>query len=138
MLLVFGLVAGGLTLLTLLCETQYVASAKVYLYHSSTKASLLSRVNLDSAMMGSASLTDAERATYEELATTVPVLRAAGGPARPDPQAQVAQLVEMIPLVRWAVDSWLPRFGRRPMTCRNSPTNPSSTSSFPGPISRRP
>jgi uncharacterized protein involved in exopolysaccharide biosynthesis/Mrp family chromosome partitioning ATPase len=116
MLLVFGLAAGGLTLLTLLCETQYVASAKVYLYHSSTKASLLSRVNLDSAMMGSASLTDAERATYEALAGTVPVLGPLVAQLDLTRKRKSLQLVEMIPLVRWAVDAWLPRFGRRPMT----------------------
>lgn len=116
MLLVFGLVAGGLTLLTLVCETQYAASAKVYLYHSSTKASLLSRVNLDSAMMGSASLTDAERATYEELATTVPVLGPLLDELHLTRKRKSLQVVEYIPLVRWAVDTWLPRLGRRPMT----------------------
>lgn len=116
MVLVFALVAGGLTALTLLCETQYVASAKVYLYHSSTKASLLSRVNLDSAMMGSASLTDAERTTYEDLAATVPVLRPLLDELRLTRKRKSLQLVECIPLVRWAVDTWLPHFGRRPMT----------------------
>jgi uncharacterized protein involved in exopolysaccharide biosynthesis len=116
MLLVFGLVAGGLAALSLLCETQYVAATKVYLYHSSTKASLLSRINLDSAMMGSASLTDAERATYEELAATVPVMGPVIGELHLTRKRKSLQLIEFIPLVRWAIDTWFPALGRRPMT----------------------
>jgi uncharacterized protein involved in exopolysaccharide biosynthesis/Mrp family chromosome partitioning ATPase len=116
MLLVFGLVAGSLAALTLLCETQYVATTKVYLYHSSNKASLLSRISLDSAMMGATSLTDAERATYEELAQTVPVMGAVLGELDLKRKRKSLQLVELIPFVRLVTDHFLPGFGRRPMT----------------------
>lgn len=116
MLVVFAVVAGGLSALTLLCETQYVASAKVYLYHSSNKASLLSRIYLDTSIMGSASLTDAERATYEELAQTVPVLGAVIGELDLKRKRKSLQLIEFIPFVRPLVDHFLPGFGRRDMT----------------------
>ncbi|MHC1791161.1 GumC domain-containing protein [Solidesulfovibrio sp.] len=116
MLLVFIGVTGGLAALTLLCETQYVASAKVYLYHSPNKASLLSRISLDASMMGSASLTDAERATYEELAQTVPVLGAVIGELDLKRKRKSLQLIEFIPFVRPIVERFLPGIGRRAMT----------------------
>ena len=116
MLWVFALVAGGLTALTLLCETQYVASTKVYLYHSSNKASLLSRIALDSATMGAASLTDAERATYEELGQTVPVMTAVIDELDLTRKRKSLQIIEFIPFVRLLTDHFLPGILRRPMT----------------------
>ncbi|OLN27960.1 Tyrosine-protein kinase EpsD [Desulfovibrio sp. DV] len=116
MLWVFALVAGGLAALTLLCETQYVASTKVYLYHSSNKASLLSRIGLDSAAMGAASLTDAERATYEELGQTVPVMTAVIDELDLTRKRKSLQIIEFIPFVRLLIDHFLPGVLRRPMT----------------------
>ncbi|KHK00637.1 GumC family protein [Desulfovibrio sp. TomC] len=116
MLLVFGLVAGGLCALTLLCETQYVASTKVYLYHSSNKTSLLSRIGLDSAAMGAASLTDAERATYEELGQTIPVMGAVITELDLTRKRKSLQIIEFIPFVRLLTDHFLPGILRRPMT----------------------
>lgn len=113
---VFLSVFGALVLLALLCETQYVATAKVYLYHSTTKASLLSRVTLDSTMMSSASLTDTERATYEELAATVPVVRPVIEELRLHRKRKSLQLLEFIPFVRAVIDHFWPHFGLRPMT----------------------
>lgn len=113
---VFGVVCGGLALLTLMAETQYVSSAKVYLYHSSTKASLLSRISLDSPMAGSASLTDTERSTYEDLATTVPVLRPVIRELHLARKRKSLQLVEFIPFVRYLFDHFAPDLGRRAMT----------------------
>ncbi len=112
----FACVFGALLVLTLLCETQYVASAKVYLYHSSTKATLLGRVSLDSAMVSSASLTDTERATYEDLAVTVPVVRPVIEQLDLQRKRKSLQVVEFIPFVRLLADRFLPRFGLRPMT----------------------
>ncbi|WP_428564504.1 MAG: GumC family protein [Solidesulfovibrio sp. DCME] len=112
----FVSVFGVLVLLTVLCETQYVASAKVYLYHSSTKATLLGRVSLDSAMVSSASLTDTERATYEDLAATVPVLRPVIEGLDLQRKRKSLQLLEFIPFVRLLVDHFAPRLGLRPMT----------------------
>jgi|GEM_PF-1708050 len=116
MLRVFLVVFCGLALLTLLCETQYVASAKVYIYHSSTKSSLLSRIMVDSAMMNSASLTDAERATYEDLAATTPVIAPVITELDLTRKRKSLQLVEFIPFMRAVIDHFLPDFGRRPMT----------------------
>ena len=113
---VFAGVFGTLMLLTLLCETQYVSSAKVYLYHSSTKSSLLSRLSLDSPSVGTASLTDTERATYEDLAVTVPVIKPVIEDLHLSRKRKSLQLIEFIPFVRDLADHFLPRFGRRAMT----------------------
>ena len=116
MLLVFTVVFVGLAALTLLCETQYVSSAKVYLYHSSNKATLLSRISLDSASMGAASLTDTERATYEDLAITVPVVTPLIAELDLKRKRKSLQIIEFIPFVRLLTDHFLPKFGRRDMT----------------------
>ncbi|MFP5259725.1 MAG: GumC family protein [Acidobacteriota bacterium] len=116
MFLVFAVVAGGLAALTLLCETQYVSSAKVYLYHSSNKATLLSRISLDTASMGATSLTDAERATYEDLAATVPVVTPVIKELQLTRKRKSLQIIEFIPFVRLLTDHFLPHFGRRDMT----------------------
>ncbi len=116
MLAVFLGVFGALLLLTLLCETQYVSSAKVYLYHSTTKSSLLSRVNLDTTMMSSASLTDTERATYEDLAITGPVVTPVISDLHLSRKRKSLQIVEFIPFVRDIIHHFRPDFGRRDMT----------------------
>ncbi|MYL81765.1 polysaccharide biosynthesis protein [Desulfovibrio aerotolerans] len=116
MTLVFSVVFIGLAALTLLCETQYVASAKVYLYHSSIKATLLSRITLDTASMGAASLTDAERATYEDLAITVPVVRPLLTELNLKRKRKSLQILEFIPFMRFLTDRFLPNVGRRDMT----------------------
>ncbi len=112
----FVAIFGGLLAITLLCETQYVASAKVYLYHSSAKATLLNRVSLDSPMVSSASLTDTERATYEDLAVTVPVLRPVIAELDLRRKRKSLQVLEYVPFVRLVVDRFWPRLGLRPMT----------------------
>ncbi len=112
----FVAIFGGLLAITLLCETQYVASAKVYLYHSATKATLLNRVSLDSPMVSSASLTDTERATYEDLAVTVPVLRPVIAELDLQRKRKSLQVLEYVPLVRLIIDHFWPRLGLRPMT----------------------
>ncbi len=112
----FLAVFGGLLVLTLLCETQYVSSAKVYLYHSSTKATLLGRASLDSAMVSSASLTDTERATYEDLAVTVPVVRPVIAELDLMRKRKSLQTLEFIPFVRLVIGHFWPRLGLRPMT----------------------
>lgn len=113
---VFAVIFCGLALLTILTETQYVSSAKVYLYHSPTKASLLSRISLDSPMAGSASLTDTERSTYEDLAATVPVLRPVIRELHLTRKRKSLQVLEFIPFVRLLLDHFAPDLGRRPMT----------------------
>lgn len=115
MLLIFAVTAGGLAAVTLLCETQYVSSAKVYLYHSSNKATLLSRISLDSTSMNAASLTDTERATYEDLAITVPVVTPVIKELDLKRKRKSLQIVEFIPFVRLLTDHFLPNFGRRDM-----------------------
>jgi len=112
----FVAIFGGLLAISLLCETQYVASAKVYLYHSATKATLLNRVSLDSPMVSSASLTDTERATYEDLAVTVPVLRPVIAELDLKRKRKSLQVLEYIPFVRLVIDHFWPRLGLRPMT----------------------
>ena len=112
----FIAIFGGLLGIALLCETQYVASAKVYLYHSATKATLLNRVSLDSPMVSSASLTDTERATYEDLAVTVPVLRPVIAELDLKRKRKSLQVLEYIPFVRLVIDHFWPRLGLRPMT----------------------
>ena len=112
----FVAIFGGLLAIALLCETQYVASAKVYLYHSATKATLLNRVSLDSPMVSSASLTDTERATYEDLAVTVPVLRPVIAELELKRKRKSLQVLEYIPFVRLVIDHFWPRLGLRPMT----------------------
>lgn len=112
----FAVVFGLLLALTLLCETQYVSSAKVYLYHSSVKASLYGRISLDSALMSSTSLTDTERATYEDLAVTVPVLRPVIEDLHLTRKRKSLQVLEYVPFVRLVIDHFIPRLGRRPMT----------------------
>ncbi|WP_029457147.1 GumC family protein [Solidesulfovibrio alcoholivorans] len=112
----FAAIFGGLLAIALLCETQYVASAKVYLYHSATKATLLNRVSLDSPMVSSASLTDTERATYEDLAVTVPVLRPVIAELDLKRKRKSLQVLEYVPFVRLLIDHFWPRLGLRPMT----------------------
>lgn len=112
----FAAVFGTLLVLTLVCETQYVSSAKVYLYHSSVKSTLYGRISLDSALMSSASLTDTERATYEDLAITVPVVRPVIQELHLTRKRKSLEVLEYVPFVRLAIDHFWPRIGRRPMT----------------------
>ena len=116
MLLVFGIIFIALAAITLLAETQYVGTARVYVYHSATKSALLSRLSLDSSAQTATSLTDSERATYEELGIVMPVVTPLIDELHLTRKRKSLQILEYIPFVRPILDHFLPHFGRRAMT----------------------
>lgn len=112
--LVFVGVFVPLFLMTVLVETQYVSSAKIYLYKSPTKNALLSRLNLEaSSPMPSDGLSDQEKETFQALAMTRPVIDPIIEKLHLRRKRKSLQLVELIPLVRPLIRALAPDFGRR-------------------------
>ncbi|EFL50751.1 lipopolysaccharide biosynthesis protein [Solidesulfovibrio fructosivorans JJ]] len=113
---VFAPIFFSLAVLALIAEPQYVATAKVFLGHSPNKASLLAQLTLDATTQNAATLTEAERDSYEALANTALVLRPLVDEEHLTRKRKSLQILELVPFVRGIIDNSWPRFGRRDLT----------------------
>ncbi len=116
-LMVFLAVFLAVTLSVLVAQTQYVSTAKVYLYKSPTTAAILSKLNLEaSSAMPSGGLSDAERETYPAMAMARPILNRVIDQLHLTRERKSVQLIQLIPLVRPLMNLLGIHIAPRPMT----------------------
>lgn len=116
-IMVFLAVFLAIAISVLVAQTQYVSSARVYLYKSPTIAAILSKLNLEaSSAMPSTGLSDAERETYPAMAMARPILNRVIDQLHLTRERKSVQLIELIPLVRPLMNLLGVHIAPRPMT----------------------
>ena len=114
---VFLAVSLTIAVSVLVVQTQYVSTARVYLYKSPTLSTMLSKLNLEaSSAMPSAGLSDAERETYPAMAMARPILNRAINQLHLTRERKSVQLIQLIPLMRTLMDILGIHIAPRPMT----------------------